>query len=329
MRRSRLVVSALGFAFLLGTVISLAANPPEKSAGNKKPEPEKKVMKAAAPPVLRTGEEAIEAALARPVTCEFVETPLKDVIDYLQDKVQVEIYLDSSALKDAGVDESTPVTCRHQSLRFEKVLGLVLNELKLTWTIHNDVLYVTTPEKAESDEFLPIRLYDVADLVVYQDQDGKKFDDFAPLTNVIINTIDTKTWAENGGTGSIFGESFGTAKILVVSHRYDVHKKVAALLTEIRTIAAKKSSGDGLPRRERPKAAKTAALAQDEPKTSSVTPDHMNRDRKWKVEESAIPDDLAKAVEKDMADGWEPCGGISVTAATTGGTYYYQAMWKR
>jgi len=254
MRRSRLIVCALGVAFLLGTVISLAANPPDQSAGKKKPVPEKKTTKAASPPVLGTGEEAIEAALAKSVDCDFVDTPLRDVIDYFQDKMQVEIYLDRSSLNDAGVDVDAPVTCHHRSLRFEKVLALVLNEPRLAWTIHNDVLYITTLEKMASDEFLPTRLYDVADLVVFQDQDGKTFDDFAPLIHIISLNFDTKTWVDNGGTGVILGESLGTAKILVVSHCYEVQKKIAALLAEIRSIAAKKS-GDGLPRRERPNAA--------------------------------------------------------------------------
>jgi len=67
---------------------------------------------------------------------------------------------------------------------------------------------------------------------------------------------------DNGGSGTISGVWLGTAKFLVVTNRYDIQKKIPALLAEIRTIAAKKSGGDGLPCRERPKAAKTAAPAQ-------------------------------------------------------------------
>ena len=133
---------------------------------------------AARPPVRRTGVEAIEAALAEPIDCEFVETPLKDVIDYLEDAAHVKIYVDSSGLKQAGIDESTPITCNLHGLRLENVLRLVLNELKLGWTIHDDVLYVTSQEELLSDEFVVIRVYDVGDLVVYQDNNGKKFDDF-------------------------------------------------------------------------------------------------------------------------------------------------------
>lgn len=253
MRRLRLVLCALGFAILWGTVVSLAGSASEESAA--KPEPEKKAVKAAGPPVPRTGVEAIEAALAKPITCEFVETPLKDVLDYMQDAMHVQIYLDSSGLKEAGVDESTPVTCNLRGLRFEKALNPILDSLQLKWTIHDDVLYVTSPTKLESEEFHETRVYDAGDLVVYQDENGKKFDDYAPLSDVITQTIDPKTWSDSGsGTGSILGESLGTAKVVVVTNRYDVHKKIAALLADIRTIAAKKTGGGDLPRRERPKA---------------------------------------------------------------------------
>ena len=224
-----------------------------KSAGNKQPEPAKKAAKTAGPPAHRTGVEAIEAALARPISCEFVETPLKDVLDYMEDAMQVHICLDSQALKEAGVDESTPVTCRHVGLRFEKALNLILDSVQLKWTIHDDVLFVTSPAKAESDEFLETRVYDVANLVAYQDENGKKFDDYAPLTDVISSTIYPKTWTDGGGAGTIIGAPLRTAKVLAVTNRYDVHKKIAALLADIRTIAAK-TSGDDLPYRERPKA---------------------------------------------------------------------------
>ena len=257
MRRWRLVVCALSCAFLTGTVVSLAANPPEKSAA-KKAEAEKRPAKATAPPIVRgIGVEVIEAALAKPMQCEFVETPLKDVVEYLQDVAHVQMYLDSAALKEAGIDDSAPITCNLRGLQFEKVLNLVLDSQKLKWTIHHDVLYITSSTKFECEELFETRALDVADLVVYQDETGKKFEDYSPLVDMITAAIDPKSWLDNGGAGTIQGQSLGTAKVLVVTHRYDVQKKVSALVAEIRAIAAKKS-GDDLPYRERPKAGQPA-----------------------------------------------------------------------
>ena len=51
-------------------------------------------------------EARIKQVLDSPTQIEFVETPLKDVVDYLKDLHHIEIQIDTEALKKAGVDES-------------------------------------------------------------------------------------------------------------------------------------------------------------------------------------------------------------------------------
>jgi hypothetical protein len=95
-----------------------------------------------------------------------VETPLPDVIDFLQDKYRIPVKLDLRALKDAGVDVSTPVTCSISGVPLRSALRLILDDLQLEWTIWSDVLWITTPVKAESDELQVVKFYDVSDLIV-------------------------------------------------------------------------------------------------------------------------------------------------------------------
>ena len=52
----------------------------------------------------------INAALATKTDIDFRETPLADVIEYLKNRHKIEIQLDASGLKDAGVDPESPVT---------------------------------------------------------------------------------------------------------------------------------------------------------------------------------------------------------------------------
>ena len=47
-------------------------------------------------------EKKIEEALKQPTQIEFVETPLKDVVDYLKDLHHIEIQLDSAGLEGSG-----------------------------------------------------------------------------------------------------------------------------------------------------------------------------------------------------------------------------------
>jgi hypothetical protein len=251
MKRSILIVCSLGFAILVGTLVS-RGDSPDKSAGNKQAQAVRRPPTTRETPVYGTGEAAIEAALAQRVPFEFLETPLKDVIDYLRDALKIEIWLDENGLKDAGVDPEVPVTCNLRGCRVANVLDVILDKLQLTWTIHADVLWITSPVKAESDKFLEIRVYDVGDLVVYQDEKGAKFDDYSPLMEIVMGSIGGSSWVDGGGNGTIQGASLGSAKVLLISQSYRVHKEAAALLAKIRALSAAKGGSDEPPRREWP-----------------------------------------------------------------------------
>ena len=99
-------------------------------------------------------EKKIKEALKQPTQIEFVDTPLRDVIDYLKDLHHVEIALDPAALKETGISEDTPVTKHVHGMSLRSGLKLLLDELQLTWVIHNEVLFITTPTKAQIEEYL-------------------------------------------------------------------------------------------------------------------------------------------------------------------------------
>ncbi len=97
-------------------------------------------------------ERKIEEALEQPTQIEFVDTPLKDILDYLKDLHHIEIQLDSAAMKEEGVDEATQITKNLKGISLRSGLNLLLDELRLTYIIRNEVLLITTPSKAESEE---------------------------------------------------------------------------------------------------------------------------------------------------------------------------------
>ena len=63
------------------------------------------------------------------------------------------------------MDESVPITCKISGVPLRSALGIILDEIQLKSVIHNDVLLLTTPAKAESDEYMETKCYDVTDLV--------------------------------------------------------------------------------------------------------------------------------------------------------------------
>jgi hypothetical protein len=180
-------------------------------------------------PVPADSEKRILAALDEPTTIEFTEAPLQTVVDYLQSKHQIQIQLDSRGLEDVGIGSDTPVTRHVKDVKLKNALELLLRDLDLTYLIQNEVLLITTKDKAEGPERMITRTYPVGDLV-REDYDG--------MVDTITRTVRPSTWDEVGGPGVVFPVS--TAKSLVITQSREVHDEVLELLRALR--AAKKAN---------------------------------------------------------------------------------------
>ena len=177
-----------------------------------------------------TPEQRIREALDEPTQIEFVDTPLKDVVDYLKDLHHIEIQLDGPAMQEAGVEESTPLTRNLKGISLRSALRLMLDELELTCVIHNEVLLITSRAKAASNKFLETRAYAVQDLAS-PDRDGAV--DLQPL-KAVLATIAPETWSANNGNGDIAAFVVGDRALLVVSQTQEVHEQIASVLDMLR-----------------------------------------------------------------------------------------------
>ncbi len=211
---------------------------------------EKSRLAAAQPLPEGSNEAVIEQALSQPTEVEFSNQPLTDVIDYLMDYHSrkaghlFEIRLDTKALKDAGIAPDTHITMNLKGISLRSALDLMLKELKLTWTVHDEVLLITTPDEAEF--LLTTRVLDVADLVVCRNSKGKLWDNYDSLIDLIKSTVLPTEWDDVGGPGSMAPADFGTARALVISQSYRGQCEIAAVLAKIRAIA-KKTPDVGVP----------------------------------------------------------------------------------
>jgi len=112
-----------------------------------------------------SAEKRIYEALDKPVeNFEFNETSLRDVIAQIKDSQGIPIELDQKALDDAGLDLDTPVTKNISGVSLRSALRLLLGEIDLTYLIKDEVMLITTKEKAA--ENMIIKVYPVADLVI-------------------------------------------------------------------------------------------------------------------------------------------------------------------
>jgi sRNA-binding protein len=190
--------------------------------------------------------EAIRTALKQPIDVSFVEVPISDVMERLQETLKIPIQLDLKALADAGVAADTPVTRNLRGISARKTLELILRELDLTWVIRNNVLLITTPEQA--DHILENKVYDVGDLVGAVNEEGHPVNDFDSLVDAITCTIKPASWDNGGGPGCASPFENDRMAVLVVNQTERVHEELEALLADLRK-ADRAAPAGGTPRR--------------------------------------------------------------------------------
>ncbi|MCL6508206.1 MAG: VWA domain-containing protein, partial [Bryobacteraceae bacterium] len=110
----------------------------------------------------------IKAALEEETEVDFDDTPISEVLEYLSDKHEIEIFMHKEELEQNStpVDESTPITLHVKNVKLKSALRLMLRPLEATYVIdeETDVLLITS--KAHAETLLVTRVYPVADLVV-------------------------------------------------------------------------------------------------------------------------------------------------------------------
>lgn len=120
-----------------------------------------------------SSETRILSELDHETTFDYLDQPLKDVIEDISFTHNIPIVIDTKALEDFGIDTGTPITRSLKGTTLRSALRLMLNELELTYIIKDEVLQITTPEKAE--EQLITKVYPVGDLVIPVISGGGQF----------------------------------------------------------------------------------------------------------------------------------------------------------
>ncbi|MBS0211419.1 MAG: hypothetical protein JSS27_20960 [Planctomycetes bacterium] len=107
----------------------------------------------------------IEQRLRTPVSMQFKDTPLQEVMRHLSSVTGVNIYLDPRGLAEEAVDSSTPVTISLNSdISLKSALHLVLDPLHLSFIIKDEVLKITSEQMRDGEVYT--QTYSVADLVI-------------------------------------------------------------------------------------------------------------------------------------------------------------------
>lgn len=212
---------------------------------------------------------AIEATLAKQLPeLRFDGVPFVDVVEFLRDTTQANIFVNWSAIEGAGIDKNQPITTRLKNVKFSKVLNIVLESagggiIRLGYTIDDGVITISTQEDLAKN--VSIRNYDIRDLLVnVQDFDAPQFtpssggegssgnifgnstdnnqDDederetiVEQITQLITDTIASDTWKVNGGLIGAIQELSGQ---LIVTQTPENQTAISQLLEKLRETRA-------------------------------------------------------------------------------------------
>jgi hypothetical protein len=134
--------------------------------------------------------------------------PLKDAIEFIQDKTNLNILMDEGSLKEVNVEYDDPVTLKGNKLPVRMILKKILADKGLTYIIKDACLHVMTPDKAK--QYQVARAYPVGDLLpVFMPQAGpffnraRMYEGVQQLMDLIVNTVEPASWQVNGGWGTM------------------------------------------------------------------------------------------------------------------------------
>lgn len=166
---------------------------------------------------------AARAALNKPVTVDFDETPLREVTVDLAKKAGVSITVDTRPLEDAGLDLDLPVTFRLSGKPLAAVLDRTLETVGLAWEVRDEGLCVTTRE--QSEETLTVAVYPVGQLAGGDRSVGS-------LADLVATMVKPDTWDVVGGPAVVRAVD-GDVPCLVVTQTTAGHRAVHELLESL------------------------------------------------------------------------------------------------
>ena len=136
---------------------------------------------------------------------EFVGIAFEDVVQFLRDVSNTNIYVNWGALTAVGIDRKTPVNIKLTDVTFEKALRTILDDVggvnPLGYVLDEGVITISTKDDLAKKTL--VRTYDIRDLII-------RVPNFAgPQIDIAANTNNAGNAGNNGGgsSGGLFGNN--------------------------------------------------------------------------------------------------------------------------
>jgi hypothetical protein len=112
---------------------------------------------------------ASAAPLERRLSADFIEVPLRDVLDFIADAADVQLYTNEKRLAAAEISVDSPITIQLRNVRVDMLLDLTLAQAseQLAYVMQDGIILVSTQDDLEGAA--EVRIYNVRDLLKLPD----------------------------------------------------------------------------------------------------------------------------------------------------------------
>src|SRR5262249_14986169 len=89
---------------------------------------------------------AIECKLKKPISMNFTDAPLRQVLKDLRDATGLNLVIDYVAMRESGISDELPISVEVKDISLQSALKCVLRQAHLTYVVKDEVVQVTTED---------------------------------------------------------------------------------------------------------------------------------------------------------------------------------------
>jgi hypothetical protein len=145
------------------------------------------------------------------------QSTVRELADKLTSALGATLFVDTRAMDDVGLSADARTIYPGPAVPLGDALDQALKPSRLTWTIRDDAIVITTPEEAEREPL--VFLYSVRHRLSSPDADSEA------LRAAIVRKYSPKSWEDSGGIGVI--RYWEKSQSFVITQTPQVHRQLA------------------------------------------------------------------------------------------------------
>ena len=172
-----------------------------------------------------TSRERILAKLEQPISVDFVDTPIAEVAQYIETKLDIPTRIDDYGFDQVGVTAEHTLSAKFEKIPACDVLTFILNEHDCDWYSNSTSIVFTSNKSASSHN--SVEIFDITKIGA----------DPIVVCDLMIVHCAPDTWECQGGSGVITPFVVDDKAILIVSQTEPVHRDCRLLISMLQNMA--------------------------------------------------------------------------------------------